>query len=309
MQRRGIALLIAIAFITAIAALIAVAGGIMSRGFAETSHKAFLIQSNILLSDIQTLLQMNTKDINDSTTLDVLLSLPLFFGDKKVGLMTDLTFTSDASAVNVNLLVDETAGKSTGTYDPLPLRTSYEAYFGRILQYYNVADAELLIAMIADTIDGDLYERLPGSEIALQYPDFTQGHIFNLHQFRQILAAYKLQTRDFNVDDIPWERLIGFRNGKIDFNHITADTLHFIVPDLDETALADLTTNRVTAYGEFAELQLSTEDVKRLEDMNTTFYSPLIVGHLNILGDKRKVSYTFAYDLSSQQVSQFAIAD
>jgi len=309
MERRGIALLITIAFITAIAALIAVAGGILNRSFTDTSRKSSFVQGNVMLSDIQTLLRQNTKDINDSATLDILLSLPLFFGNKEAGVSTDLSFASDASAVNVNLLVEKGTGKAAGAYAPLPMRAAYRTYFERVLQFYNVADTELLLAMIADAIDDDLDERLPGSEIALQAPDFTQGRIFDLHHFRQILAAYKRQTLDYSVDAIPWETLIGFRNTGIDFNHITADTLRFIAPDIDETTLADLTTNRVDLYEQTADLPLSPEDVKMLEDMNVTFYSPRIVGNLHVLGENRKVSYTFAYDLSTQQVSQFAFAD
>lgn len=307
MQRRGIALLITIAFITAIAALIAVAGGILNQGFAGASRKAFLVQSDVLLSDIQTLLRQNTADMNDSTALDVLLSLPLFFGDKQAGVMTDLTFASDASCVNVNLLL-ETETATDNNASPT-MRTAYTAYFERILQFYSVADAELLLAMIADTIDGDLDERLPGSEIALEEPDFSQGRIYDLHHFRQILAAYKRQTRDYNVDTVPWRMLIGFRNSGIDFNHITAQTLHFIAPDLDESVVAELTTDRVDVYDNFDGLSLDDETVKTLEGFNVAFYNPQIVGSFHVFGDKQKVSYTFAYDLSTQKVSQFAIAD
>ena len=309
MQRRGIALLITIAFITAIAALIAVAGGILNQGFSGASRKAFLVQSNVILSDIQTLLRQNTKDINDSTALDVLLSLPLFFGDEKTGVMSDLSFASDASCVNVNLLVEKGTGTMTDANTPLPIRTAYETYLARILQFYNVADPELLISMIADTIDDDLDERLPGSEIALKEPDFSQGRVYNLHHFRQILAAYERQTLDFNVDTVPWNALIGFRDGGIDFNHITADALHFIVPDLDESVVTELTTDRVDVYEEFDGLPLDSATVKTLEEFDVTFYSPHIVSSFHVLGNKQKVSYTFAYDLSTQKVSQFAIAD
>ena len=308
MQRRGIALLITIAFITAIAALIGIAGTIIDRAFTETARQATLVQSNIVLSNIQTLLNRNTKDINDSSTLDVLLSLPLFFGDPQAGIMTDLSFVSDASAVNVNLLVDKAAGTSGDAYAPLPLRAAYQTYFERIFQFYRVSDGELLMAMIADTIDSDLNERLPGTEITLQNPDFTQGQIFDLRQFGRILDAYKRQTMDFSVDAVPWQTLIGFRNESIDFNHITADALHFIAPDIDDKTLVELTTDRVDVYEQFTGLPLSEEDLKMLKEMNVEFYSPLITGKLHVMGDKQKVAYTFAYDLSTQKASQFAIA-
>jgi len=307
MRRSGIALLITIAFITAIAALIAVAGGILDRGFSSAGHKAFLVQSNVIFSDIYDLLRQNTKDINDSDTLDILLSIPLFFGNKKDGIMTDITFASDASTVNINHLIRKPEG-TTPRGVIIPTEPAYEAYLDHILTFYNVSDPLLLISMIADTIDDDMDERVYGSEIAMQSPEFSQGKIFNMRHFRQILDAYKRQTLDFSVDTIPWEKLVGFRNASTDFNHITAESLRFMAPDIDDATLADLTTGRSVVYQQFTDLPLTPEDVKTMEDLNVTFYSPNVLATMRIFGDEQKVSYTFIYDLSTQKVSHFAIA-
>jgi len=309
-RRKGIALLITIAFVTAIAALIAVAGGVLNKGFAHASEKAFAVQSNVLLSDIYTLLRQNSKDINTSDGLDIFLSVPLFFENKERGIMADISFNSDAARVNVNkLLADRNTSRAANPDEPLRYRTAYEEYFERILTVYNVSDTILLISMIADTIDDDLTERAPGSEIALQDPDFTQGHIFNMRHFRQILDAYKKATLDYSVDDIPWDTLIGFRNDSVDFNHISPDVLRFMDPTIDEGTVAELTTERIDLFSAFTQMPLTPESSKLLQDMNVTFYSPLVVGKMNIIGDKHKVTYTFAYDLSTQKVSDFAVAD
>lgn len=307
MRRRGIALIITIAFITAIAALIAIAGGILQQGFDSARHKGFLIQSNVLLADIYTLLHQNTGDIKDADTLDILLNMPLFFNNKQSGISAGVTFASDAAKVNINLLLSQSAPKAEGL--PVPLRSDYENYLNRILGYYNVSDPLLLISLIADTLDSDTDERVTGSEIALENPDFTQGHIYNLHQFRRILAAYERETRDFSVEKIPWEKLIGFRNEKIDFNHILPETLQFMLPDLGKSTLTRLTTGRQRTYGKFEELPLSPEDIKVLQTFNVDFYDPDVQVRLSLFGDKQKVSYTFVYNLSKHEASYFAIAD
>ena len=136
--------------------------------------------------------------------------------------------------------------------------------------------------MLADTIDMDTNERFPGSELSLKNPDFTQGHLYDMHHFRQVLAAYEEATRDFSVEAIPWEHLIGFRNAAIDFNHIDPDTLHFIDPTIDAATLAEVTTNRTATFASLESLPLQPETKQLLQDLGVTFYAPDVVGTMNI---------------------------
>ncbi|MEJ2499611.1 MAG: hypothetical protein P8Y65_00495, partial [Campylobacterales bacterium] len=64
-----------LAFVTAIAALIAIGGNVLQQGFKRTETKAFLIQSNAIFPSIYTILRQNSADINDSDTLDLFLSV------------------------------------------------------------------------------------------------------------------------------------------------------------------------------------------------------------------------------------------
>ena len=299
-----------LAFVTAIAALIAIGGGVLQQGFKQTETKTFLIQSNAFLPSIFTILQQNSSDINSSEALDVLLSVPLFFENKQNGLMMDITFASDASKVNINRLIPsgEDAVPKPGDA-AIPMNPAVEAYLSRILTVYNVSDTILLISMIADSIDMDTNERSTGSEITLNDPDFMQGRLYNMRHFRQVLDAYKRQTLDYNVDDIPWERLIGFRNDKIDFNHIEAETLQFIDPALDAATLAELTTKRTETFGRLEELPIMPESRQRLKEMGVDFYASNIVGTMNLMSKERKVTYTFAYDLAEQKVSELAVSN
>ena len=128
-----------------------------------------------------------------------------------------------------------------------------------------------------------------------------------MHQFRRILDAYKRQTRDFSVDNVPWKALIGFRGDSIDFNNITPETLQFILPDIDNATLTQLTTGRSGIYKQFDDLALRPEDVAILKTFNVNFYTPKVLTRMHLFGDKKKVSYTFVYDLSKQKASDFAL--
>ncbi|UFS62151.1 hypothetical protein LOH54_10890 [Sulfurimonas sp. HSL-3221] len=298
-----------LAFVTAIAALIAVGGSILERGYSQTETKAFLVQSNTLLPSIYSILKQNTADINDSDTLDILLSVPLFFENKRNGMMMDITFASDAGRVNINHLVKSNSEVTADPYAPLSLDPAVEGYLERILTVYNVSDTILLISMVADSIDMDTNERFPGSELSLKSPDFTQGRLYDMQHFKQVLDAYKLLTQDFNIDDIPWEHLIGFRNEAIDFNHIEPDTLHFIDPAIDPATLAEITTKRVATYASLDTLPFEPETKQLLEDLGVAFYSPDIVGTMNLLSKTRKTAYTFTYNLANQKVSEIAVSN
>ncbi|WP_416768560.1 hypothetical protein ACM66T_11245 [Sulfurimonas sp. ST-25] len=298
-----------LAFVTAIAALIAVGGSILQRGYSQTENKAFLVQSNTLLPRIYTILKQNTGDINDSDTLDILLSVPLFFENKRNGMMMDITFASDAGKVNINHLLKSNSEVTADPYTPLPLDTAVEGYLERILSVYNVSDTILLISMVADSIDMDTNERFPGSELSLKDPDFTQGHLYNMPHFKQVLDAYKAVTFDFTVDEIPWEHLIGFRNETIDFNHIEPDTLHFIDPAIDPATLAEMTTQRLETYASLDTLPLEPETRQLLEDLGVAFYAPNVVGTMNLMSKTRQTTYSFTYNLANQKVSEIAVSN
>jgi hypothetical protein len=299
-----------LAFVTAIAALIAIGGNVLQRGFKQTEAKAFLIQSNAIFPSIYTILRQNSADINDSDTLDLFLSVPLFFENKQNGIMMDISFASDASKVNINRLIP--SGENT-LQNPgeaaIPMDPAVESYLNRILTVYNVSDTILLISMIADSIDMDTNERSTGSEIALDDPDFMQGHLYNMHHFMQILSAYKRQTLDFNVDDIPWKNLIGFRNDKIDFNHIEPEALQFIDPAIDMATLAELTSERTETYSRVEDLPITPESKQRLKELGVDFYASNVIGTMNVLNKEHKATYTFTYDLTKQKVSELAVSN
>jgi hypothetical protein len=310
LHRKGIALLMTLAFVSAIAALIAIGGNVLQQGFKQTGTKAFLIQSNAIFPNIYTILQQNSADINDSDALDIFLSVPLFFENKQNGIMMDISFVSDASKVNINRLIP--AGGNTvpaSGETAVPTDPAVENYLTRILTVYNVSDTILLISMIADSIDMDTNERSTGSEITLDDPDFMQGRLYNMHHFKQLLNAYKRQTLDFNVDDIPWENLIGFRNDKIDFNHIEPETLQFIDPAIDMATLAELTSERTETYRRVEDLPIAPESKQRLKELGAEFYASDVIGTMNVLSKERKVTYTFAYDLAKQKVSELAVSN
>jgi len=311
LKRNAIALLVTISFVTVIVALIGISTGMVNDSFKRVSNKLFLVQSNVLFSDVVSILKDATADVNDSMGLDIFLSVPLFFENKQNDMTMNITFESAASTLNINHLLkkdDNQTKEKKNRFEPVALQRNYEEYFERILSIYNLSDKILFLSMIADTLDKDLQERSFGSEIALEDPFFTQGHIYDMSHFRQIIRAYKKQTLDFNIDTIPWDTLVGFHADFIDFNQISPQTLQHLAPDIDPESLGAYTTDKVDIYDNMEGLPFDSETKKRLQDMNVVFYDPLVAGEMNIYNGENRMQIAFLYDLSSKKVSNIEIS-
>jgi hypothetical protein len=299
--KKGIALLITVTLVATITALIAVSAGILDNSFKRISNKKFLLQSNLVLVNVIDLLKQNSSDINDSMMLDIFLSMPLAFENKEQDIMVDITFESDATQLNINHYIPENNTTNPQVSQPI------ENYLDYILTIYNVSDKILLLSMIADTIDMDDEERTSGSEIALENPFFAQGTIYNRDHFFAILDAYKRNTLDYTVNEIPWGKLIGFRGNEIDFNHISPDALSIMLPNVDPSVILNYTEGRLDTYDSFDALGIDAETQKSLEELHLTFFSPDIEAHVNIRHAGERSRMRFSYNLSTQEVSHIEI--
>jgi hypothetical protein len=309
LKRKGIALLITIGLVATITALLTVSTGILDNSFKRISNKLFLIQSNTFFNDFVTILNSAAEDVNNSDSLEIFLMVPIAFASEKKDINFDVAFASDASKVNINnMLSDSNSSQNQQMFEPVAIKRSYESYLEHILSIYNVSDKILLLAMIADTVDDDLNERIPGSEIALSNLFFSQGMIYNEEHFQQIVKAYVKETRDYNIYDVPWSELIGFRNTAVDFNHINADVLQHIAPELQDN-ISFYTTERIEVYESVDEIPLDQVTKEYFEELGIMFYVPEVRGNMTIANSDQNVEIAFSYNLMTKKVSHIEITD
>ena len=307
-KKSGIALVITIAFVAAIAALIGLSMGVLEKSFKRVADKHFLIQGDVLMSNMLGILRNVSGDVTDAMTLEIFLAVPYAFENKDFDASVSVSFESASTRPNINQIVSETnASRGSDANAPVPLNTAMEEYLDHILTVYNVSDKILLTSMIADAVDADDQERVVGSELAVEYPDFTQGRIYDIHHFEQILDAYELLTLDHAARNIPWEELIGFDNAGIDLNYITPGALQFLAPDLPVDSLALLTTERSDLYESLDDLPLLDETKERLKSLNVVFYSPEVSGDILIRSGALALQVAFLYNLETKEVSNIEI--
>ncbi len=308
-KREGVALLITIAFIVAIMAIIGVSLGVVERSHKDVAHKKVLVQSDILLSNMLSILKSASGDINDSTMLDIFLMIPFTFNSSAYDTSVDVSFESSATKVNINWLVpDVNQSRVRDRFAPDPLNPYVEEFLDRILTVYNVSDTILLLSMIADTIDDDVSERVSGSEIVREKINFSHGKIYNMRHFQQILEIYKMKTLDFSVDKIPWQSLIGFTNGKIDFNYISPDVLRYILDGLAPESIRLLTTDKESVYIGLNDLPFNVQDKEKLTKMNIVFFDPNLSSKIVVKSSGSALVVSLDYNLSDKRVSNIEIS-
>lgn len=284
--------------------------GYVRKSFNHTAEKQFLLQSDVLLSTFLTLLKESTSQVTDATTLEIFMMMPLAFQSSEMSASVDISFTSNATRVNINGIVPERDANSTrlDPFEPEPLDETIQAYLEEIASVYAVSDTISLVSLIADTVDEDSNERISGSELALEDPRFTQGKIHNMRHFRRILDHYKAQTMDYSVDRVPWERLISFDNKAIDFNYIEPDVLLHLIVDVAPEELIEFTTGRTELYASMEDLPFDDEVKEKLKALNVGFYDPHVKGEIVIGYAAMSLRYTFDYDISSQKVSRIEVS-
>ncbi|MFZ2890921.1 hypothetical protein [Sulfuricurvum sp.] len=195
-------------------------------------------ESMRIVNDLRQQFTSLLSNIHTSEELDLIMRLPLHLKSKNGDFAIKMQFSSPYGRLNVNRLME-----SDGTINETNM-----ILLMRLLSLYPIADADILIKFIFDTIDTDMNERGIGTEISATNPNFNNGRIANFEQFNRILERYVELTRDTSVLSIPWNRYIGFDGDKIDFNALNPEILALILPNISAEKIRSLTLFRTKAY-------------------------------------------------------------
>lgn len=290
--------MITIAFMTAIAALVGVSTATIESSLAKASKKQFITQSNVFYKDIKIILKDNVQDMNSSDDLDFLFSYPLQAADKEKGVSLEAIFSSDASKVNINKIIDA--------------NNTIAEHFGEsmeyALDYYGVADKVFFMDIILDAIDSDLDERIYGSEIAKNDIFFKDGKIENMEHLRKIIDYYKKARQDPAIEKIPWEKIFSFKNEKIDFNYATKEALWFMLKNRALENIDSIRPKQITPYSSFDELRIDPNEKERLEKFKVEFFSPEIKCEVFISSGSANGTLLFSYNLNTKEASNLELS-
>lgn len=287
--------LILITVMMGIAALILM----QSEKFLRLGNAGFS-QSTILriVNDLEQQLPSVLSVITEAEDLDLAMRLPLQLETQKRDFLLKATLSSPYSRLNINRLMSSDGNIS----EP------HVAVMRKILALHPIADPDILIKLVFDTIDADRLERARDTEIADTFPDFKNGLIANEKQFNLILARYIKITRDTAVLSIPWNSYIGYEGEKMDFNAVNAETLALILPTTSLEQIRALTQYRTKAFISKEEAIAAEQALASVFDTYFFIYQPKtsydLLCDMRISENSREEHLKFHYNLLDKKVQR-----
>ena len=292
-MKKSIVLLITLALIIALSTFIAIGLFRSDQASQTVQKKNSIIQISTLLHNITDILSQKSGEINSTEGLEMLILLPIELQTKSLSL--HISFDSAAKGINPNNILFQEHNKSR-------LNPDYILLFDRILQSVQIQNKELFLALLEDTLDKDLEERIPGSEIALYNKRFVQGKIENFQKFQMLIDQYVKLTEDNAIYQIPWKEILSFYHKKIDFNYISPKLLRYMVPYMDEETIQNITLKKKMSFSAWKDIRIAQEYKKELQKFQIAFYVPVIRAKVTFKENTKKYNATFIYDIKQKKV-------
>lgn len=210
-----------------------------SERLSRVGNNAFFQSVTLrIVNDLEQQLPSLLSVVTGPEQLDLAMRIPLQLETKKRDFILRAQLASPYSRLNINRVMS-----SDGKIDE-----AYVTLVMRIFVTHPIADSDMLLKLIFDTMDTDINERGVDTEIASGQADFKNGEIVDSAQFNSILERYIQLTRDTAVLTIPWEAYIGYEGDKMDFNAVNAETLSLVLPNTSPEKIRALTIFRTKAY-------------------------------------------------------------
>jgi hypothetical protein len=249
-----------------------------------------------VVSDLERQLPILLSSITGADQLDLALRLPLQIETRKRDFILKVKLSSPYRCLNINTLIDHD-GKTN---------RSNVAVFMRLFTLYPIANPDVFLNLLLDTIDIDTAERAIDTEISLTRPDSNNGSIANEKQFNRIVERYLELTRDRAILSIPWDRYIGFEGDKMDFNALNPEMLFLILPNTSPEKIRSLTLFRTKAFMAKEEAVAAEPALEAVFDTYFFIYKPglsyTLLCDAVIIENTRVEQLKFQYNLLDKKV-------
>lgn len=245
-----------------------------------------------MLNDLNAIFTATVAKITDATELNVLLNMPFDFYDKATDINFSITFTPLSSKLALQGLIDTNETISELYYDTIE----------NLLRDANVYDATYFLALLSDTIDKDLEERVYSSELHLNNPYFRNGGLDSKEQLEEIVDFYSRNREDINIYKIPWSDIISLEAQPVDINYIHPDLLGAMLPRMARYQIEALTVNKEELIVSIEDLDIYDDQKVRLQLFDVATYAPLLGCRVDFMLQGEKMIANFIYDISEKKI-------
>ena len=291
--RNGVVLLITLFFIVALGIVVTTIMTQSENFLRKVNIENFYTQSNLIFYDLESILKSELKDINDSTGIYMVTSLPVLLNDKNSGLGIIMSCKSGATGFNLNCL-----GLKSDSVEFHKCYDIVESLFYKL----KIEDTEKLIDTIADAIDLDKEERSDETEIILENPWFKQGPIETIDRLKQIVHYYALKSEDFNSLKIPWEQYFSFVSNKIDINYINPVLASAIAPEIKPNDIESMKEKGVFPVDSLKDIGIPEDTETKLSKAGVTAYVPILKCSIELNYNDNWSKTEFYYDIEKTAI-------
>ncbi len=209
-MRKAIVLMMTLGFIAIITALVLYTLTISQKSFDEVAVIDAQNQFSITFKDFNYILNSITKDVNDSDTLNILLSSDIPpLTEPKTGIVIGFDMSSRMKKINLNMILKDLIS-SEGNCDQNVTTQILCRPLKRFFEIYGLNAEQTMIDLLIDTVDKDDLELGSETEIANDDIDFAQGRIYSYNHLDKIFKRYYDLSSDKNIFKIDREKFEEF---------------------------------------------------------------------------------------------------
>jgi hypothetical protein len=297
-SKKGIALLITVLFIMAIAIAVGVGLKQVNEASRHVEGESFMLQTSVILDDVLTILQ-NSKELDAIQTSDdfyAFLSQAAFIPFESEGVKVVLELSSARSKLNINALKDRNS--SIGGEREIALKQYLNTYM------INPTYVDLL----HDAMSGIKEDMLYNTEIFVENPELFRNYIVSQKHLDLINAYYTKTYHENNLKKVRFENLFSFNEdtnvSKVDLNYATQEVWELLL-GCDKTRAEQLSLEGGVYTKETEHDFLSENEILQLSRFNTSYFEPYLDVKVEVIQNNQRAKIRFEYDIKIKKGSHF----
>lgn len=300
MNKKGIALLITLFFIMAIAVSIGAGLKYVKDASAEVENENFLFQSRSLADDIISLLksspEMETLEKEASTEgLFIFLSQSGFIPFEVSDLKISIEISSARAKFNPNTLSD---GNNTIALKKVDALKEYMSRYGINHAYIDILLDNMMPAN--SSYNSDIFNA---------NPSLFREYIASDEHLEEINDFFTQTNYDNSLKNIDFEKLFYLspdRQTKVDVNYATTEVWEMIL-GVDRQRAEQLSQGG-GSYTDLESLALNEDETEALSRFDISYFEPFLDIELYISKNDKNARIRFEYDIKNKKGLNFSYA-
>ncbi len=293
-KRFGYALLFTIFIIFAITIILSQILFITNKSIQSSNQVRNYIQLYCLKKDIIKLIKQSSelKNIKDADSFDAFLQnfsfIPIKFKDGSKAIVKILP---SSNTININ----EVSGWKKYQKDR----------FLSYLRNYGVISPDYFLNLLIDV-------ETPKStltDIKTDLPSLNSTVINKWRDFEKIEQYYIKITKDYNILNVPWKKIISFYGNEVDANYMSCDLWNLVYSDSSNNIkIQNLCHNKQT-INTLEDLSLSDDEIKDIKKFGITTDTEKVKVIIKLLSkNKKDIISSFFYNIRTKKVSNVSMA-